>query len=286
MSVDGIHDTATAAATTAGTTAAAGAGESAPGGGTMLSSAAGLAVRNLRNIRRLPSAFVPALMMPLVQSIAFSGTFFAITQIPGFPTDRSINWFMPLAVVMGSSFAGIGIGFSTVRDLESGFYDRLRMAPVNRRALLLGPLLGVWVRTLIMMVIVISTGLALGARLTGGPLGLLALVIVGLGVAVVGTGWGLGLAYRFGDMRASAIMQLGLFLALFLTSAQAPLSIMTGWLYHVARINPFTAVIDLARIGFVAPGTVERPWVGLVLLVVLAAVSMGFADRGLRRLSR
>jgi ABC-2 type transport system permease protein len=252
----------------------------------LLASAVGLAVRNLRNIRRLPSAFIPALMMPLVQSVAFSGTFYAITQIPGFPTDRSINWFMPLAVVMGSSFAGIGIGFSTVRDLESGFYDRLRMAPVNRRALLLGSLLAVWVRTMILMVIVIGTGLALGARLTNGLVGLVPLIVVGLGVAVIGTGWGLGLAFRFGDMRASAIMQLGLFLALFLTSAQAPLTIMTGWLYHVARLNPFTAIIDLARIGFIDPGTVARPWVGVAMLLAMAALAMAFADLGLRRLSR
>lgn len=281
MTVERLDDTAMVTSGASTTT-----GPRGVGSGALVASALGLALRNLRNIRRLPSAFLPALMMPLVQSIAFSGTFFAITQIPGFPTDRSINWFMPLAVVMGASFAGIGIGFSTVRDLESGFYDRLRMAPVSRRALLLGPLFGAWVRTLLLMVIVIGTGFALGARLTGGVLGLVALIVVGLGVSVVGTGWGLGLAYRFGDMRASAFMQLGLFLALFLTSAQAPLSIMTGWLYYVARVNPFTSVIDLARIGFVEPGTVERPWVGLVALVALAAVAMVFADRGLRRLSR
>ena len=251
-----------------------------------LAVARGLALRNLRNIRRMPSAFIPALMMPLVQSIAFSGTFFAITQIPGFPTDRSINWFMPLAVVMGSSFAGIGIGFSTVRDLETGFYDRLRMSPVRRRSLLLGPLLAVWVRVGILMVIVISTGVALGARLTHGPLGLVPLVVAGLGIAVIGTGWGLGLAFRFRDMRASAIMQLSLFLALFLTTAQAPLSIMTGWLYHVARLNPFTAVIGLARAGFVDETSPLVMALGVIALVVIGAIALLFADTGLRRLNR
>jgi ABC-2 type transport system permease protein len=248
--------------------------------------ARGLAVRNLRNIRRMPSAFVPALMMPLVQSVAFSGTFFAITQIPGFPTDRSINWFMPLAVIMGASFAGIGFGFSTVRDLESGFYDRLRMAPLRRRSLLLGALFAVWVRVGIMMVIVISTGFALGARLTHGVLGLLPLILAGLGVAVIGTGWGLGLAFRFKDMRASAIMQLSLFLALFLTTAQAPLSLMTGWLYHVARLNPFTAVIQLARTGFVNNANWGVAAVGVGSLVVIGMIALWFADTGLRRLSR
>ncbi len=52
-------------------------------------------------------------------------------------------------------------------------------------------------------------------------------------------------------MRAAAIMQLTFFLVLFLTEAQTPLNVMQGWLEQVARINPFTNVLRLARLGFV-----------------------------------
>lgn len=248
--------------------------------------ARGLAVRSLRNIRRLPSAFLPALMMPIVQAVAFSGTFFAITQIPGFPTDRSINWFLPLAVLMGSSFAGIGIGLTTIRDLESGFYDRLRMAPVPRRALLLGPLMSAWARTTLVVLIVFAVGTALGARLTDGPIGLLALWVAGLGMATIGTGWGLGLAFRLGDMRAAAIMQLTLFLAMFLTTAQAPLEVMEGWLYEVARRNPLTDVLALARMGFLGEVSWADTWPGLLAIAVLSSLALLFAGRGLARLAR
>lgn len=251
-----------------------------------LPGAGGLAVRSLRNIRRLPSAFLPALLMPIVQAVAFSGTFFAVTQVPGFPTDRSINWYMPLAVLMGSSFAGVGIGFTTVRDLESGFYDRVRMAPVPRRALLLGPLLSAWARSTLVTVIVSIVGIAMGARLTDGPLGLLALYAAGLGMATIGTGWGLGLAYRFRDMRAAAIMQLTLFLAMFLTTAQAPLEIMEGWLYEVASRNPLTEVLGLARMGFLGDVTWAGTWPGLVALAVIGTFAMLFARTGLARLDR
>ena len=106
---------------------------------TIFAAAKGLMVRGLRSIMRLPSAFLPAVLMPIFQSIAFSGTFFAITKVPGFPTDRSINWFMPLGACMGSAFAGVGLGFTLIRDLETGFFDRLRMSPAPRNALLLGP---------------------------------------------------------------------------------------------------------------------------------------------------
>lgn len=248
--------------------------------------AAGLAKRSMVNITRLPSAFLPSILMPVFQSIAFAGTFFAIIQIPGFPTDRSINWFLPLGTLMGSGFAGIGIGFSTIRDLETGFYDRIRLTPAPRSSLITGPLMAALIRSGIVTTIVVLVGLAFGARPTHGPGGVLFLYIAGLGVAAMGTGWGLALAFRFRDMRAAAIMQLTFFLLIFLTDAQTPLFIMDGWLEAVARINPFTNIIRLARLGFLdAPITSNNTWGGLLAIVCLTILTMIFARRSLERLS-
>ena len=246
----------------------------------------GLMRRSLVNITRLPSAFIPSIMMPIFQAIAFSGTFFAIIQIPGFPTDRSINWFLPLGVVMGSGFAGIGIGFATIRDLEGGFYDRLRLTPAPRTSLVTGPLLAALFRSAIVTTIVFVVGSLFGARLTHGPFGLIPLYVAGFGIASIGTGWGLGLAFRFRDMRAAAIMQLTFFLLIFLTEAQTPLFIMEGWLEGVTRISPFNNVIRLSRLGFLdSPMTWNDTWGGLVALAVFSALTLLFARRGLVKLS-
>lgn len=251
-----------------------------------VSASVGLAIRSLHNIVRLPSAFLPSIMMPVVQAIAFSGTFFAITQIPGFPTDRSINWFLPLAVLMGCGFAGIGIGFAMIRDLETGFYDRIRMTPAPRSSLIGGQVLAALIRALIVTVIVVIVGLMFGARLTHGALGLGPLFAAGLGIAVMGTGWGLGLAYRFRDMRGAAIMQLTFFLVLFLTEAQTPLSVMDGWLEQVARVNPFTNLLRLSRLGFVdADVTWNNAWGGLLTILVFSVLALWFAAAGLDKLS-
>lgn len=246
--------------------------------------ARGLAVRNLRNIRRLPSAFLPALLMPLSQVVSFSGTYRGVTDIPGFPTDKAVNWFLPLAVMMGSAFSGLSAGFSMIRDLQTGFYDRVRMAPAHRRALLLGPVLAAIARALIVVALVLIVGSLLGARFTDAVFGPPALVATAVGMAVIGTGWGLGLAYRFRDMRAAAIMQLTLFLGLFLTEAQTPLDVMQGWLHGVARVNPLTNVLRLAREGFLGDVTWHDSWGGLLALAVLGALATAFARTGLRRL--
>jgi ABC-2 type transport system permease protein len=251
-----------------------------------MAASVGLAVRSLRNIRRLPSTFLPAVLMPIFQAIAFAGTFFAITQIPGFPTDRSINWFMPLAVVLGSGFAGIGIGLAMVRDIETGFYDRIRMTPAPRSSLITGPWLSALARSLIVTSAVVAVGMLFGARLSGTIVGLLPLYVAGLGVATIGTGWALGLAFLFRDMRGAAIMQLTLFLVLFLTEAQAPIMVMDGWLETVARVNPFTYILRLARSGFLTDTPTRDILLGLGAIVVLSSLTMSFARRQLGRLDR
>ncbi|MFM7080799.1 MAG: ABC transporter permease [Actinomycetota bacterium] len=249
-----------------------------------------LAKRSIRTIRRLPSAFFPALAMPIFNMIVFAGTFFAVTKIPGFPTDRSINWYMPLGIMMGAAFGGVGLGFTAIRDLETGFYDRLRMAPTSRLSLVLGPLSGTLIRITMVTSIVIVLGVALGARFTGGVLGVLCLYVAALGLATIGAGWGLGLAFKFRDMRAAAIMQLSIFLVMFLSSAQVPLSIMDGWLHTVARVNPATNILRLSRVGLVNESSADHlswnaVWGGLLAIVVMAALTLTFAVRNLRKLS-
>ena len=122
---------------------APGADSLAPGG-SVLGVAQELARRSLVNIARTPSAVVPTIAMPLFFIVAFSGAFGALTDIPGFPTDNAINWFMPWAIMQGAAFAGMGVCFGIGRDLENGFYDRLLMAPTHRLSLVIGPLVPYW----------------------------------------------------------------------------------------------------------------------------------------------
>ena len=98
------------------------------------------------------------------------------------------------------------------------------------------------------------------------------------------TFWGLALAYRFRDMRGAAIMQLTFFLALFLSDAQTPLSVMEGWLHGVARVNPFTNILRLGRQGFLGDVTWANTWGGLVAIAAICALTLWFAVASLNRL--
>ena len=258
---------------------------------TTMRSAGQLIKRSLINTRRLPSAFIPTLAMPIFNMVSFSGTFFALTKLPGFPTDRSINWFMPLGLAMGSAFSGVGLGFSLIRDLENGFYDRLRMSPTSRISLIVGPVLATWIRVTLVAIFVFIIGGLLGARPTAGVLSYLCSLVAALGISTIGAGWGLGLAFRFQDMRGAAIMQLSIFLTMFMSTAQVPLNVMTGWLHAVARVNPVTNIFRLSRSGWVNESSAgymswSNAYGGLIAIAVLSVLSLIFAVRSLQKIDK
>jgi ABC-2 type transport system permease protein len=246
--------------------------------------AVALARRNLVNIRRVPAAFIPLVAMPVFFVVAFSGSFTSLTRLPQFPTDNILNWMVPFAILQGSAFAGFGTGFSTVTDIQSGFYDRLLLAPGSRLALLVGPILSGLARCTVTLAVVLTFGLALGAELPGGPLGLLYLWLASMGVATVATGWALGLVFRVPDPRAGPILQIGIFFTTFLSTGNVPLPLQTGWVEQIARVNPLTNILAMARQGFLGDVSWSSTWPGLVAIAGSLAVLWTFAARGLRRL--
>lgn len=244
-----------------------------------------LGQRGLIGILRVPAAVVPLVAMPVFFVVAFSGSFDSLTNLPAFPTDNILNWMVPFAILQGSAFAGFGTGFSTVRDIESGFYDRLLLAPGSRLGLLVGPVIAGIVRSTFTVAVVALFGVALGADLPGGVQGALILWLAGIGIAIISTGWALGLVFRVPDQRAGPLLQIGIFFTMFLSTGNVPLGAQTGWVRHIARVNPITNVLTMARQGFLGDVSWSATWPGLVALGVSAVVLWTFAARGIRRLT-
>lgn len=246
--------------------------------------AAALTRRNLVAIRRLPSTFIPILAMPVFFTIAFSGQFRGVTAMPGFGTDNILSWYVPMAVMMGSAFAGVGTAQSVATEIEAGFIDRLLLTPAPRIALVLGGIGAGLVRSTVAFALVMVVGTVGGVDVPGGALGLGALWFTGMGVSAASTLWGLGVVYRIQSQNAGPVMQVGMFVTLFFSTAQVPLGVMTGWLHVVARINPMSNVLRLARAGFVDTAPWPLIWPGLLALGGFWIVLSLFAATGMRRL--
>ena len=246
-----------------------------------------MARRSAVGTLRIPASVIPMIVMPLFFVVAFGGAFSAVTMLPGFPTSNILNWVAPFAVLQGASFAGFGSAFSVGRDLENGFYDRLLMAPTRRVALMLGALLYSAMRAMVPVVIVVPAVLLAGVTIDGGLAGVAMLVVAAVGVAISSGMWGLGVVYRTRTQRAGGLIQVGIFAAMFLSIGTVPLSAMEGtWLYWVARLNPITQVLEMARLGFVGQVAWAEVWPGLVALAFLFVVLGTFAWRAFRRLDQ
>jgi ABC-2 type transport system permease protein len=243
-----------------------------------------LVVRSVIAVTRIPSAFIPSVIFPVFQIVAFGGAFSAITMLPGFPTDQVLNWFGPMAVLQGSAFLGSTVGLATTRDIETGFYDRLLLAPAPRWSLLVGPVAGAVIRTLLPIYVVLTAAALGGARLVGSALGAVTLLVAAVGLTALFGFWTLGLAFRFKSQRAAPLMQIGVFISIFLATAQVPLAAMTGWLHAVARVNPMSNVLRLARVGFLGEVTWEDCWGGLLALAVGTVLTALFAARQFRQM--
>jgi ABC-2 type transport system permease protein len=243
----------------------------------------GVAERSLKLIPRVPSTFIPSLVMPVFFTLAFSGPFAALVDLPGFPANEILDWVVPFTALQGCAFAGLTTGLGVARDLETGFYDRILLSPASRVSLLSGALVAAALRALIALALMLVVGLVAGANFRAGPAGVGVLAIAGIGLALASSAWATGLALRFKTMQAAPLMQMGVFLSIFLSTAQVPVELMTGWLADVARYNPITKVLSLARQGFLGDVTWAATSEGLIALAGMFAVLGLFAYRGMQK---
>jgi len=242
--------------------------------------------RSLNEVTRVRGALLPATIAPVIFLLGMSGQFGKLTGLDGFPTDSYLSWIVPLSCLQGAGFAGAAAGSNLARDIEQGWFDRLLVAPVPRPMLIVGPILGAVTRCLVPATVVLVVGLSMGAELPGGVLGVLALYFAAVSFCAVAALWGVVLAVKFRSQQAGPLMQQGVFVAVFLSTAYTPEVLLRGWLADAAHYNPMTYVLELARQATVEG--IEPSWAhtypGLLALAGLAVVLGALALRGLGRM--
>jgi len=250
----------------------------------VISVSLGLAGRNLLLVRRVPSVFIPSLVMPLFILIATAGAFHGIGALPQFVGESYLAFTIPMAAVMGAGFAGINSGMTLARDLEGGFFDRLQSSPAPRLALVLGPMLAAQARSLVTTVVVLLAGMV-GGVMPPGIAPTLVIFAFALLFAAAASFWAIGVALRTRTIQAAPIMQLAVFVSVFMSVAYVPQDALTGWLATIARYNPVTYILDAARSAELT-GTViwSETWPGLVAAAALVILLGAFAMVPLRGL--
>jgi ABC-2 type transport system permease protein len=204
--------------------------------------------RSLRAGLREPAlAFVFPLAFPLLIIGLFSQVYARVADLPGFPTGSYLGWMAPAVVLMAAMFGAGHSALGLVRDLQTGFLDRLRLLPVRPAALMLGRLSFDMARVTAAGLGVLAVAVALGAPMRGGPLAVLA-------IAGLLAGWTLGYAglYYVVGLKARSPEALTALVPLFLpisllSTAYVPAALLPGWVRAAAAVNPYRHVVDAVR---------------------------------------
>lgn len=238
--------------------------------------------RNLTTIFRTPEALLPPIGISIFFLIIYQSTLGeAAGFIPSIGGDY-LGFILPLSIV-SASLAGAGIAAQNlVRDIESGYFDKLLLTPVNRAVLLLSPILAGALILGLQASVVIGVALLLGLEPATGWLGLLA--VVGFAI-LLGTGFaGFTVSAALGTGNAAATQSAGFifFPLTFLAPSFVPLALLDGWLATAAQLNPITYVLGSMRALINGGWDGAEIWPGLLACLALALLTYLLAAIALR----
>jgi ABC-2 type transport system permease protein len=240
-----------------------------------------VAWRGIHNAFTNPAILVPSMLFPLFFFTAFAGGLSRVADVPGFDFPAGYTAFQFVFVFLQSAaFGGIFNGFAIARDFESGFSRRLLLAAPRRSGIVAGYALVALVRWLATAAVVTVVALVAGMEVLGSGVELAGLLGLGLFVNVAALLWAAGIAFRFRTLQAGPLMQVPVFLTLFLAPVYVPLELLDGWIHAVASANPATFLLEAGR-GLIAGDPVE---VAAAFAVAVGAVALFalWALRGLR----
>jgi ABC-2 type transport system permease protein len=238
--------------------------------------------RSRNELLRVPGAAIPGILAPTIFFLGLTAVFGSLTLLPGFDTQSYQSFLIPVSLMQGAGFTGAATGVNLARDIENGLFDRFLASPAPRWVLLAGMVSSASLRALVPGTFLFVVAMIVGANFPG-ALGLLAAVVAVMGMGVVAACWGVALALKFKTQSAAPLMQAGMLVLILTTTAYAPQELLTGWLAEVARVNPATQVVEMARQGFVGSVTWAGTWPGIVTLVGMIALLAAWALRGMRR---
>jgi ABC-2 type transport system permease protein len=228
--------------------------------------------RNLIHAFTNPALLIPSAVFPLLFFVAFAGGLSNVGNVPGFDFPSGYTAFQFVFVFLQSAaFGGVFTGFAAAGDFESGFGRRLLLASPQRRGIVAGYALAAIARWCFTATIVSVAAAIAGMQVDGGLAQLAALVSLALLVNITATLWGVGMALRFQTLQAGPIMQIPIFLLLFMAPVYVPLHLIKGWVNTAASYNPVTALVEAGR-GFISA---QPDVVGLAYLCGLGLVAAG-----------
>ncbi len=247
-----------------------------------------LALRSITRTARQPASLLPPLLFPVMLMTVNAAGLDASTELPGFPTDSFLAFALAVPFIQGALFSTMNAGTDLARDIQTGFLNRLSLTSMRGSALIAGQLGGIVVLGLVQALFYIVVGLVGGVDFASGFVGILVLLVFAALVSIGFGALGLFLALRTGSGEAIQGLFPLLFVFLFLSSMNAPRSLIeVDWFHAVATANPVSYLIEAVRSLIITGWDGQALALGFGLAVAIGVVSIVLASWALtERLAR
>ena len=138
-----------------------------------------LGERALRETLRTPDSLIPTLFIPLfflVVNVGQAGGIFPSDTTPFLAGQSYAAFQLPTSLLLAASFGSAALYL--VEDIEGGYFDKLRAAPVSRSALVFGRLVAEAVKSAVITTAIVLGATPFGVSLASGPIGFVLLIVL------------------------------------------------------------------------------------------------------------
>ncbi len=202
--------------------------------------------RNLLVWMRVPAYLVFTVVQPVIFVLLFRYVFGGAIHAPG--AGGYVSYLMPGIIGQTAAFATFATAIALAQEAKKGVIDRFRAMPMARSAVLAGRLIADSIRMLIVILVIVGVGYAVGFRFQNGVAGAVGMVLLAeaFGVTVCAVSAFIGLAIK-DEESVQAFGLIWLFPLTFVSSAFVPIATMPSWLQDFANNQPVTLVINAMR---------------------------------------
>lgn len=243
-----------------------------------------LGQRALREAWRTPEALLPTLFIPLfflVVNVGQAGKIFPTGSTPFLEGQNYAAFQLPSSILLAASFGSAALYL--VEDIEGGYFDKLRAAPVSRTAIVLGRLAAEAAKSVAITTAIVLLALPFGISIASGPIGFLLLILLTASWAVVFAGFMQLIALKSRSAAATNSGGLVFFPLLFLTPNFVPRDLLTRPMEIASTYNPVTYIMEGLRsliLEDLAWAPIGR---GFAVVAVLGVLMVALNVRTIRR---
>ena len=207
-----------------------------------------LGQRAIREVLRTPESLFPTVFIPLfflVVNVGQAGRIFPAGATSFLEGQNYAAFQVPSALLLAASFGSAALYL--VEDIEGGYFDKLRAAPVSRTAIVLGRLSAEAAKSVAISALIVLIALPFGISVASGVLGFFLLLLLAAAWSVVFSGFMQLIALKSRSAAATQSGSLVFFPLLFLTPNFVPRDMLTRPMEIAATFNPVTYIMEALR---------------------------------------